>query len=198
MMTPRKIPVVSARQTGVVLVIALIVLIAMTLSALSLIRSVNMTNLISSNLAFRESAVLSSERGMEEALIWLGANNLNDDVPESHYWAKRVDPSPDNNCQTSDGDPDWGCFYDSLIPSGSGGVTDSADNRVTYIIHRLCEREGEPTNADCSIPPLAGTGNSKNVGDPPPVEDPKVYYRITSRVEGPRNTVVYTQTILVL
>ena len=49
-----------SRQAGAVLIIALFVLIAMTLSALSLMRSVNTTNLIAGNLAFHESAVLSA------------------------------------------------------------------------------------------------------------------------------------------
>ncbi|MDR3299337.1 MAG: hypothetical protein LBU43_04900 [Candidatus Accumulibacter sp.] len=197
-------PIGPARQSGVVLIIALVVLIAMTLSALSLIRSVNMTNLISGNLAFRESAVLSAERGMEEALVWLrprALSGLNVDIEDAankiHYWAKRVDPDPESGQK-------WDAFYDSLLPRSAPGTTDGSGNTVTYIVHRLCERAGPVKDADpqkeanCSKPPLGSSGSSYSAGGEPLPEYIQVYYRITSRVKGPRNTVVYTQTVLAL
>jgi Tfp pilus assembly protein PilX len=191
----------APRQSGVVLPIALIVLVAMTLAALSLIRSVNTTNLISGNLAFRESAVLSSERATETALAGLlipgsvaGSTALHTDSAAG-YWAKRADPPPGEN---------WETFWNSLAKARATpapiviGTPDVAGNTVSYVVHRLCEETGAPHAANCSKPPLVSHDDSKDVSKDPLATSKQVYYRITSRVVGPRNTVVYTQTIVAL
>ena len=187
----------SARQSGVVLLIALIVLIAMTLSALSLIRSVGTTNLISGNLAFRESAVLSSEHATESALndvlipgSEVGKTTLHNDIAD-YYWAKRADPAADQN---------WETFWNSLVEDGdcSRGAEDVAGNHASYVIHRLCEKSGPPAVAKCSEPPLTSHDDSKGISGELSAKKKQVYYRITSRVCGPRNTVIYTQTIVAL
>jgi len=41
-----------------------------------------------------------------------------------------------------------------------------------------------------------GEGYSNKPGAPPPIPLPIVYYRVTTRVDGPRNTVTITQTSL--
>lgn len=77
METTHLIPSISApaqRQRGVVLLIALIVLIAMTLAGLALWRSVDATNVIAGNLAFKESTLMSADRGLQAALVWLDGN----------------------------------------------------------------------------------------------------------------------------
>jgi Tfp pilus assembly protein PilX len=196
-----------ARQSGVVLIISLIVLIAMTLSALSLIRSVNMTNLIAGNLAFRESAVLSAERTSEYALQWLlghesSASAAEGTAPEgavpscslhsdcAGYRSARADPAVGAN---------WETFWNEL-PSGQVVTLseDVAGNRGAYIIHRLCERTGAPHQAKCSKPPKTNSNDTQIGGEDPIAVNTQVYYRITSRVSGPRNTTVYTQTIVAL
>jgi Tfp pilus assembly protein PilX len=187
-----------ARQEGVVLAIALIVLIAMTLSALTLIRSVNLTNLVAGNLAFRESAALSAERSTERALQLLDEGNLNQSKPG--YRAKREDPSLDAEIDAGL----WSAFWDRVIEPSEGArqsiriPVDVGGNRVSYVIHRLCMKEGVPALANCYKPPLVNDRNSQNIGDPPLPTESQVFYRITSKVTGPRNTVVYTQTIISL
>jgi Tfp pilus assembly protein PilX len=190
-----------ARQEGVVLAIALIVLVAMTLSALTLIRSVNLTNLVSGNLAFRESAALSAERSTERAL-----QLIEDNAPtglyqsKAGYRARREDPNPDPEI---DGGL-WSAFWDRVIEPSEGTrqsiriPEDAGGNKVSYVIHRLCMKEGTPAVANCYKPPLVNDRNSQNIGDPPLPTESQVFYRITSKVTGPRNTVVYTQTIISL
>ena len=53
------------RQRGVVLFISLIVLVAMTLAGVALVRSVDTTNLIAGNLAFKQGATLSGDAAIE-------------------------------------------------------------------------------------------------------------------------------------
>lgn len=183
-------------QGGAVLLIALLALVAMTLSALALIRSVNMTNLISGNLAFRESAVLSSERSTELALAWLSANSaaiettLHEHNAANGYRAVRADPAAGAN---------WDTFWKATLADQSvTGASDVAGNTVAYVIHRLCEAEGHPQVVNCSKPPTGNAGGSQSAGGQSLSATSQVYYRITSRVAGPRNTVVYTQTIVAL
>ena len=61
-------------QSGVVLFIALIILVAMTLAGIALMRSVDTNVLIAGNLAFRQATTLAGDWGIEEARSWLTAN----------------------------------------------------------------------------------------------------------------------------
>ncbi|MDP1653308.1 MAG: hypothetical protein Q8L56_11360 [Rhodocyclaceae bacterium] len=82
----------SARQRGVVLFIALIALVAMSLAAVALIRSVDTSTLIAGNLAFKQTATSSGDSGPEGAIAWL-ANTYNMNPSE-----QGVDPlHPFNN-----------------------------------------------------------------------------------------------------
>ncbi|MHB1100204.1 MAG: pilus assembly PilX family protein, partial [Burkholderiales bacterium] len=62
------------RQQGVVLVIALIALVAMSLAGISLMRTVDTTNVISGNMAFNEAAIQMEDVGEEQAYNWIIGN----------------------------------------------------------------------------------------------------------------------------
>jgi Tfp pilus assembly protein PilX len=204
-MNMKRQPFVSRalRQRGAVLLIALIVLIAMTLSALTLIRSVNTTNLVAGNLAFRESAVLYAERAAENAIVWLKdkANNTPDALhsDSDRYWAVRQDPDP-----ATTGRKNWDELWSNVLNSkrysvpAVGGDTDVTGNQVAYVIQRLCDEPGNPLLKNCSRPPRDTEGGTLDLGKSGAGLTKQVYYRITARVQGPRNTVVYTQTIVAL
>ena len=59
----------ASRQGGVVLMIALIILVALTLGGIALVRSVDTTNLISGNLAFQQAATRAGEAGKGFAVV---------------------------------------------------------------------------------------------------------------------------------
>jgi len=61
------------KQRGVVLFFALVSLVAIMLAAVALIRSVDTSTLIAGNLAFRQAATASGDRGTEHAMAWLKA-----------------------------------------------------------------------------------------------------------------------------
>jgi len=67
---------IPARQRGVVLIIALIVLVAMTLAGIALVRSVDTSNIIAGNMAFQQSATHLGDVGAETAIAWLRANPI--------------------------------------------------------------------------------------------------------------------------
>ena len=60
-------PLLRKRQQGVILFVALIVLVAMSLTGIALMRSVDTNLLVAGNLAFRQGATAASDWGVEAA-----------------------------------------------------------------------------------------------------------------------------------
>src|SRR5665647_88236 len=80
----------SVKQHGVVLFIALIALVVLSLAAVALIRSVDTNTLIAGNLAFKQSATISADSGLETAITWLGnqaSATLEADSAAAGYYA---------------------------------------------------------------------------------------------------------------
>lgn len=185
-------------QRGVVLLIALIVLVALTLAGVALIRSVDTANLIAGNMSFHQSATQSGERSTEQALnnwllahIAIGDTALFDHNGANGYRAAREDPAAGVS---------WDAFWASTLATQAvTGAPDAAGNTVSYVIHRLCETTGAPHLTNCSKPPAGtNTGGSYDPSRPGPITTNQVYYRVTTRIAGPRRTVAYIQTIVAL
>jgi type IV pilus assembly protein PilX len=194
----------SRRQRGAILFIALIVLVAMSLAGIALMRSVDTNVLIAGNLAFRQGATAGGDWGIEDARAWLAGNAavLDDDQPAgaSFYWANWQ-----QNLDLVGNNPDpLVANYDWLVASQANDLgTDSAGNRVQYVIHRLCDTAGTPNNVQCVRSAVMGSGPgggaSKTVQDAgggTVQGGAAVFYRVTVRVTGPRNTVSFVQAVL--
>jgi hypothetical protein len=52
--------------------------------------------------------------------------------------------------------------------------------------------------AAATAPPAPGEGESFTVGAPGYLQDPKVYYRVTVRSQGPRSTVSFIQAMVAI
>lgn len=201
-----------SRQGGVVLVIALIVLVAMTLAGIALVRSVDTANLIAGNLAFKQAAVMSGDRGTEAAIAWLEQNNGNtlwNSSLGNGYAANRVDPNPGES---------WDAFWLRLLQPAPpalpvAGLTCSGQactlptdavtgNTVSYAIQRMCSNPGggDPLVPGilCAATPAVSAGRCRVAGCIDLLVNTQVYYRITSRVVGPHNTVSYIQSVVAL
>lgn len=200
-----------SRQRGVVLLIALIMLVAMTLGGIALVRSVNITNIIAGNLTFQQGATNSGDTGIEVAISWLEANNgatLYTSVAAQGYTATRQDPAANQS---------WDAFWRTVLvnqavtinPNLAGSTTaytasapNAAGNTVSFAIQRLCAQALPPTSAGagCSQPPAttSTSTSSKGAGVVALTYGSQVYYRITTRIAGPRNTVSYVQAIVAL
>jgi type IV pilus assembly protein PilX len=183
------------RQGGAVLFIALIVLVAMSLAGIALIRSVDTTNLIAGNLAFKQNAIHGGDWGVEQARTWLQgqpAANLYNDVPGQYSAAMQTgldftatDPSA----------PDFDWANNSFDPG-----PDPAANQVRYVIHRMCDLAGNPSSVNCvrtsAGGTVGGTQGGATYGGAALPSTSQIYYRITVRVTGPRNTVSYVQVMV--
>jgi len=193
------------------MVIALIVLVIMSLGGLALIRSMDTSNLIAGNMAFQQAATHSADAGVEAAVAWLETNNtvagaLNTSNANMGYSA-----STPNITATQTGE----AFWNSLSPSGicwiplvggacstAPGVPDASGNTMAFMIQRLCSGTGAPASSGCAIVPNSGVAAGANLGNNegsneeiivPTNTGTAVYYRITVRVNGPRNTASFVQ-----
>lgn len=207
------------RQQGVVLFIALIVLVAMSLAGIALLRSVDTNVLIAGNLAFRQGATMAGDWGIEDARLLLSTNTgsgittLNNDQPaltqaggipnppwpNSAYWANWAQSSDlTGNTSNPADDFDWS--------TARSMGTDAAGNSVSYVIHRLCDTAGPASDASVNCirsgsggggsPSEKGTKGVAAYGTAALPGTSTIYYRVTVRVSGPRNTVSYVQAVL--
>jgi type IV pilus assembly protein PilX len=192
------------RQHGVVLFIALIVMVAMSLAAIALIRSVDTTNAIVGNLAFRMASILPANASIEQAAAALfpdadaaGLGAIPDktaDLPAQNYYARRL-PGEDARgvpvlLQKSS--------TASLLPKqfdANETTTAAINTHVTYLIERMCLAVGAPTTGNCDlVPPKGNPGDT--LGDANFGGTSVPFYRVTVRVDGPQNTASFVQAML--
>lgn len=192
-------------QGGLVLVITLIILVLVSLAGISLMRSVDATNLLAGNIAFQQAATRAADLGVERAIETLqqlaAAGQLDANDPTNSYFATlHAADSPDRNVAAR---KDWPTLWSSAIDRNvAAPVTDNFGNAVQFAIHRLCARAAPPNaGGDCVLPPgRTGTeGSSEEAGGIQIHSGAgRVYYRITVRVAGPRQTESYVQVHVTL
>lgn len=196
-----------ARQEGVVLLVALITLLAMTLAGIGIMRSIDTGTMVAGNIGFRQSAVASADGGIEAARTWLLANrtSLTADQPGAGYYATRQDGLDFTGNRSVSGDPqiDWNGSDPTAAVKAFVVGPDASGNEILYVIHRLCSVVGS-INApaqSCATSAISGIGSSQDAPDYSSYAlkvTNQVYYRVTSRVNGPKNTVSYVQAIILL
>lgn len=199
------------KQTGVVLFITLIALVAMTLAAIALVRSVDTGNTVAGNLAFKQGASAASDTSVETAIAVLRliadkSTSYNDNSGIGYYatgqsnldmTGSKNDPNMarvDWDANTCAGIAQTAC----IVPSAE--ITLGNGYKARYIIHRLCSSVGDPGTSSCAtyIPPATaavGGGHGALMQGGGKLSAPPVgYYRITTRVTGPRNTTSFIET----
>lgn len=206
---------ISQRSEGAGLIVALVMLVVMSMSALALVRSVSTSVLVAGNFAFRQAAVLAAEAGSEAAIVWLTARatlpDLYTDQPEDGYYASLPEGldisgnAPANATVAIDWDRDE-CNSRTGVTCLSASpetARDEAGQTIQYVVHRLCRSPGSPKDSanSCLLYQESSQVSSKkgqfSYGTASRfTRDSAVYYRITTRVRGPRNTTVFVQTLV--
>ncbi len=176
-------------QRGVVLYVAIVMVVAMMLVGVGMLRSVSSGGVVAGNLAFKQNATLAAERGVEQAIRYLtsvGSSTLEADQTGSGYFA---------SWHAADFDPltfNWDAAGVQQATSDDG-----TGNRVRWVMHRLCTQVGSPSpggSQECARHGTTATGvggGGVAVG-----VDQRILYRVTNRVDGPRNTVSYVQVVV--
>ena len=179
-------------KQGVVLFFSLIALVAMSLAAVALIRSVDTNNMIAGNLGFKQSTMYSSDTGIIAAMDWVSANQtlLNANSTTNGYYASYSPSTAVKAFVDANG-------VDLDANGAAAGTEDSQGNAIRYVIHRMCDAAGSPSAVHCLKGPLSDVKNDKGEKDPN-IIDPQatIMYRVTARVVGPKNTVSYLQTFV--
>lgn len=208
------------QQSGVVLFFALIALLAMSLAAVALIRSVDTSTVIAGNLSFKQAATNSSDAAVEAAITWLNATNVanagknvnmdathafNINAPALGYYSNL-----NTSISLTDGtgiqwDNTDSCPVNANANCTGSPATDSSGNSSRYIIQRLCNNANQPiSTAMCLFSSAALTNNGFQVplpqdicsgpGCPTSGQTPQI--RITTQTRGPRNTLSYVQVFI--
>jgi type IV pilus assembly protein PilX len=195
-------------QHGFVLFIALIALVAMSLAAAALIRSVDSSVLVAGNLAFKQSATLAAETSIEVAtqVITSKPFPFNTANPANGYYPTVTMDKTSANYIDLQKDSVWDTKSRQITQAIVGGNAnntrgidannrDIGGNSIRYIIQRMCR---DSAAADCLFgrPSVDkgthGTDELNNGQSPESTKTDNPVYRITSRVDGPKNIQVYT------
>ena len=177
-----------SNQKGLVLFVALIALVAMSLAAAALIRSVDTSTLVAGNLAFKQSATMSADTSITIASDYIGTQvgtgALENPIPADGYYATA------NTLDYSSA-----ATWTNANSAPAGGI-DTSGNTVRYVIERIC-RDAGPANADnCLLGQLELAIDSSPNPEPSEDNGKAPVYRLTSRVTGPKNTLTYIQTYI--
>ena len=192
-------------QQGIVLFVALLVMVALAIAGVALMRSTDTATIVTGNLVLKQAASSAVDRGVERAI-----NALWEALPA----LDRTQHAPGQNFYACIRGSAGGCMVaNSIVPkipdllmdsngcSGPGLASglianDDAGNRSCYVIERMCLNPGAAVAANCNLATGAfgaDPGTEHYIGLIRPGD---AFYRVTVRVEGPRNTVTYAQAVL--
>lgn len=182
-------------QRGVVLFIALIALVAMTLAAIGLVRSHETGSMIAGNVAFKESTIQNADTAIEAAItamVGFLPTSQEQDIPNQYF--ATLQPSNALGVPTT---INW-----ANVPCrDASGATISCTNngiyRMQYVVDRLCQGALPITDQEAScVTDGATSPGSRKPGAPSFSGKGYVYYRITTRTQGPRNTTSLVQAVV--
>jgi len=193
-----------ARQRGTILIIALIVLVAMTLAGIATMRSVDTATILAGNIGLRQASANAADQGIQAGTDWVFKNltNLTKDNHQTGTTSKGYYSSVAVN------EPDW---YDSANWTEAGrlnnGNPDAGGNVVSFLIHRMCSVPNCDTAGTCggkantcastlSTGALTLEGSDLTRPTDSHATAPSIHYRVTARAVGPRNSISIVQTMV--
>lgn len=203
----------ASRQRGVVLFFALVALVAMSLAAVALIRSVDTSTLIAGNLSFKQSAIIGGDAGIEAAVTWLDnlgvANSnksvLNDGSHPFNITNLNIRPgyysSLDSSLDLFD-EETWDAVHNKNMLVGTN---DDTGNTTRVVIQRMCRIANVAAqDAQCLFGGVYDPKDENDIktytdicdtdGCYVPGQSPQI--RITARTQGPRNSISYIQAFV--
>lgn len=180
------------RQRGMIaMIIAITVLVSTLLAVIGLMRSVDTSNLIAGALTFKQGAVQEAERAysVAKANIPYGTAANTDSSGVGYYASVQSADTTRTDLPASmvGSSPSIGV----TLPAGTTG------NTVRYVIERLCRVNGAASKDSCVVPTayIAG-GTNDEAGSVITPSTAQSAYRLTVRVDGPKNAQAFVQTVL--
>lgn len=186
-------------QRGLVLIVALVVLVAITIAGAAMMRSVDTSTLVAGNLAFQQAATHAADKGVEQAFAMLKQKAADKTLHESDtsngYFATRTEADNPREGKS------WQQFWqDTLAAHARDAGEDQFKNHLYYVVHRECALAKPAADAQCVASPAntGGRNNSQRINPFNYRAATSVYYRITVRVVGPRRTESYVQSYVAM
>lgn len=196
------------KQQGVVLVIALIALVAISLAGVALMRTVDTSNVVSGNIAFNESVIQLADVGGEFAYGEIGASLVSNTVvpgclstvaactPNAagnmYFYPNVADIDPVSRLPKPAGGLSWSDPRTIALPGDPAG---SPTYSVQYVIERMCvgtaSLQEVATFQKCrAVPIYTATGVPLPINTTASAlpSDGRLYFRVTVQVTGPRST----------
>jgi Tfp pilus assembly protein PilX len=181
------------REQGIAMFIVLISLVVLALAALTMLRSVDTSLLLSGNFAFRKAATEAGDLGIEAAAAALPGllSTSQEAVVLGQYYPSRT-PTAGGLSWDTNGLPPASIWNIAQAVTGAPpGFT------VAYVIERLCTGVLPITNMLLAcVADVAPDTSSNKAGSVKFTASSAIYYRVTVRVTGPHNTISYVQAIL--
>lgn len=200
---------VTLRQRGVVLLFCLIILVVLLAAGVAVVRSMNASMFSAGNLAFRRDLVNQGEQAVSQVLQSFAGGAALDGAKYPNVTATNL-PSANYSAielQTNSQGIPKVLLQNSATPSGpdvtgatftptAGDITGRDGVTIRYVIDRLCNTTGTFAslgNGRCVYSPVSAAAGGTAGEDRPPVTSPPLY-RVSVRVNGPRETQVYLQS----
>lgn len=208
---------------GASLVFAMITVVALSLAAVALVRSVDTGLNILGNLGFKQDTLLAADRATQTAIRWMqqqiktDTTGLDASLVDAGYVAASIadlDPASTrtdadrvavdwkfDNCSSQPGPTPKAC----VKPLKTAITDETAGLSSRYLIVRLCSAAGSSTDGKvrCPRPPnasstVSGERNQLTSSSSTRLGSSTVteYYRIIVRTEGVRDTVSFTETLV--
>jgi Tfp pilus assembly protein PilX len=203
-MKPNRLtPPARRAQSGVVLFIALIVMVALSIAGIALIRAVDTGMSITGNLGFRQASIPPSTWAVENAIAAMFEKKTIADLEKKNlnenYYAYRFEVVDNTKPEDKAGVPyhlQGAGATPPNYPNTFQKTTDAAGNTIRYVIERMCLAEGPATAANCDMSPpkKSEATTAMELIKPELIRVP--FYRLTVRVDGPNNTTTFAQAML--
>jgi len=215
----RKQLVVPRKQQGSILLVTIVIVLMMMIASIGLMRSVESGNVAAANIAMAQNNQLVADWGVERGFEWLYSNrtNLDNNNASSGYYAIHTVAGVFLNDTNWLDAAKWAgakVYNSGTTPAPPAGYT------VRVMINRMCANAGavNASGQSCSkgatttssagnsnikiggveygIGSAGAIGNSPDENSTNYVVPGNVYYRVTVRVEGPRNSLSVVQSML--
>lgn len=171
-------------QEGITMLVVLVLLAVMLMGGLAMARITETRTLASGNAAFREAASQASEVGLNTA-----------------YMAARGIPADNVDASIAP----W--YWSTMQPTSAEGIPnvdfDKAPElivgnyRVRYVVERMCNTAViTDTVRQCLVKLDTGEVKGQREGDEPLDPLTATQFRVTVRVDGPKDTQTWTQLLI--
>ena len=212
---PRPAPALASRQRGVVLLFSLIALTVLLLAAVALMRSFTTSQFMAGNIAFKRDLQNQGERAVDRVL-----NSFRSGGTLASSTTRAADSAANNYSATTlpvnaQGIPN-ALVAANFTTTWTAPVIDSTNDStlanqgvsVRYLVDRMCNAAGDEltlgsTNCLLADNPMPSGGSASNLLSPDgkplcgtckSAAPQGVVYRLSIRVDGPRNTQAFFQS----